>query len=569
LLVPVAILVSLLALLWRTTGGDGISSSKDPTPYGVISVVPTAAQTGSPAPILNDQRFLYAPGWGALEVREFLEGRAGVLGDLQSWVGDREMPLADVIAGQCFLYGVNPKVVLALLEIQSGLVDTPAPSPEDLDWAMGYQEEEERGLEAQIIWAVREIFRGMRDYPVLNTLVLGTGEKLAIPSGTNLGSYAVMRVVAQTGGESRLRRLEGTGEKSFVQTYMSLFDEDPRLPMEGLPPPADVPFLTQPYAGLYEVTSIFDHQYPFLSSDGVLLSRWGLESKGLPYDGHDGWDYALDFGVPVLAAADGVVAWSGNSDDGCATVARGVVLEHERGYHTIYWHLDRVDVQPGEKVSQGDILGVAGASGCAEGPHLHFGVRYLGRRTDPEGWCGSEPDLWASHSVGAESRWLWADRFSPCQVPRGAIIVDNSAPGFQQSGTSWFEAGGGVGAEAFWAPSEPRSGVVPVGDPGSLDGVVEAGTWRPDLPEEGYYRVYAFIPYWYNDTLDTRAARYVIYHAEGEDVVVVDQALHVDRWVDLGVFPFAAGRQGFVYLDNLTDETGFGVWFDAVVWLRE
>lgn len=562
-------IVLILVLVLRPRGEE-TSELPQPTPAGRLASFTPVPATGSPPPLLDDDRLFYEPGWGALQVRQFLESRPGVLAGLRSWVGDQELPLADTIISQCLYLRVNPKVVLALLELQSGLVDQPNPSPENLDWAMGYRQESSRGLESQIRWVVLELFRAARDYPITQSLTLANGERIPLPANTNLGSYAIMRVVAQTGTESDLRRLEGADAESFVQTYRRLFGQDPRNPPENPPSPADKPFLYQPYLGSYEVTCTFDHQYPFRVDDGAIIAYQGddvLNLLGSICDGHDGWDYALDWGVPVLAAADGIVIWAGNADDNCAT--RSVVLDHENGYQTLYWHLDRVDVSIGQRVSQGETIGLAGASGCAYGPHLHFAVHFLGQETDPEGWCGNEADPWAAHPAGRESRWLWADRFSPCGWPTGAILVDNDDVAFQQSGENWDQGRGGVRGAALWAPSEPRSGVVQEGEPSSLDGVVETGIWRPNLPQDGRYRVYAFIPYWYTNTPDTQAAHYLVHHAEGEDLIVVDQALYVNRWVELGVFSFPAGREGFVYLNNLTDETGCCVWFDAVLWVPQ
>ena len=559
------LLTAVLALALRP--GE-VRVPPSPLPEGQVLSFPTSASTGSPPLLLNDERLFYEPGWGTLEVRDFLAGRPGLLGDFRVQVGEEDVLVADLIAGKCLLYGINPKVLLTLLEVQSGLVDNPNPPPEALDRAMGHPDEGLVGMEAQLDWAVRELFRGTRDYPITTSLILNDGRLTPIPPGAGLGDYAVLRVVARAGDESDLRRVQGNGPDAFVQTYERLFGEDPRLPPGGWSAPAQAPFLTRPYPGEYEVSAVFDHHYPFLKEDGSLISHLGQEAPGLPYDGHDGWDYALDAGVPVLAAADGLVLWSGASNDGCRTPALGVILDHGNGYQTLYWHLSRVDVQPGQRVSRGETLGLAGETGCADGPHLHFGVHFLGRETDPEGWCGSGEDPWALHPAGTASLWLWADRFSPCRWPEGAILVDEADAAFQRSGSRWSEGGGGVGGKALWAASEPHSGVVPVGSE-QLGGAVEGGTWRPDLPRAGRYRLYAFIPYWNNATPDTRAARYLIHHAGGETAVEVDQALWVDRWVDLGVYDFTAGRQGFVHLDVLTDEEGFCVWFDALLWVPE
>ncbi|MBN1484428.1 MAG: peptidoglycan DD-metalloendopeptidase family protein [Chloroflexia bacterium] len=569
LVAPICVLTLLLVLVLRPRTEQAAAPTGYPTAVGWGSSFTPVPDTGSPPLLLDNDRLFYEPGWGTLEVRSFLEGRPGVLGGLRTWVGDQEMPLADVITGQCLFYGVNPKVVLALLELQSGLVDQPEPTPEDLDWAMGYRQESERGLEAQIHWAVIEIYRAKRDYPVVESLLLSDGQRIPLPANTNLGSYALLRVVAQTGSEAELRALQGADQQAFVQTYRRLFEEDPRQSLSGLPP-ASQPFLYQPYPDTHEFTCSFDHESPFLVGDGSILSAHGndvLDLQGSICDGHNGWDYALDIGVVVQAAADGVVLWANNADDNCAT--RSIVLDHQNGYHTLYWHLDRLDVSPGQRVEQGGTLGLSGASGCTIGPHLHFGVHFCGREVDPEGWCGPGSDPWAEHPAGEVSTWLWADRFSACHLPAGAIVVDNAAAGFQRSGQRWEQGYAGVGNEAFWAPSEPRSGVVQDGQPSSLDGIVEAGIWRPALSSSGRYRLYAFIPYYFNNTLETQAARYLVHHAEGEDIVTIDQSLYVNRWAELGTFNFEAGREGFVYLNNLTDETGFCIWFDAILWLPQ
>lgn len=565
-------LVLLLTLAARPAPGNvaaGPGLAPIVSPLGEVVVIPDSAATGSPAPLLDDGRLFYEPGWGTVQVQEFLAGRPGTLAARRIWCGDQEVSVAHIVAGKALLYGINPKVLLALLEWQSGLVDDPAPAGETLDLAMGYRREEHLGLEAQIDRAVRELFRATRDYPGARELLLSDGRTVPLPGGTNMGSYAVMRAVALSGDEGTLARLSGSGPDSFVRVYLRLFGEDPRLPWPEPFRLAGAPFLTRPYEGPFEVTALFDHHYPFLSEDGQLVTHLGDEAPTLPYDGHDGWDYALDIGVPVLAAADGLVAWAGNLDDGCATIARGVILDHGNHYQTIYWHFSQVNVVEGQRLARGQVIGLAGASGCADGPHLHLGVHFLGRETDPEGWCGPGEDPWARHPAGMVSRALWADRPTACEWPSGSLLVDDGDQGALLAGSEWQSAAGGLHGLAHWAGSGPRSGVVSPEDPMVRQGTVARATWTPDLPQGGRYRVYAFVPFWDNATPDTRAAHYVIRHAGGETVVVVDQSLYVDRWVDLGAYSFSAGRQGFVYLDNLTDEAGFCVWFDAVLWVPE
>jgi hypothetical protein len=101
---------------------------------------------------------------------------------------------------------------------------------------------------------------------------------------------------------------------------------------------------------------------------------------------HDAIDFALPEGTPVLSAAKGTVAQSGESALGLSAI-----IEHNWG-NSFYGHLSRVDVTVGEKIERGQQIGLSGSTGKSTGPHLHFAIRpkgfdpdngYLGK-VDPE-----------------------------------------------------------------------------------------------------------------------------------------------------------------------------------------
>lgn len=132
------------------------------------------------------------------------------------------------------------------------------------------------------------------------------------------------------------------------------------------------------------------------------------------YDGHDALDMPvggwarMDAGVPILAAASGVVV---NADDGhfdrntskdATSPSNFVILDHGNGWQTKYWHMkkDSVAVQIGDVVKAGTPIGLVGSSGQSTGPHLHFTVEHRGRwvetYVDPAGYwhhpAGYAPD---------------------------------------------------------------------------------------------------------------------------------------------------------------------------------
>ncbi|MFA4999461.1 MAG: peptidoglycan DD-metalloendopeptidase family protein [Parcubacteria group bacterium] len=87
---------------------------------------------------------------------------------------------------------------------------------------------------------------------------------------------------------------------------------------------------------------------------------------------HNGIDYGMTIGTPILAAADGKVFVIG--DNGRYQYGKFIVIKHDNNFFTLYAHLSRQAVSVGQSVTQGEIIGYSGNTGYATGPHLHFGV---------------------------------------------------------------------------------------------------------------------------------------------------------------------------------------------------
>jgi hypothetical protein len=107
-----------------------------------------------------------------------------------------------------------------------------------------------------------------------------------------------------------------------------------------------------------------------------LTSPFGPRGFGF----HSGIDLGAPMDTPVKAAADGTVVWANYMAGGWGNL---VILAHRRGVQSMYAHLARVEVHPGERVSAGEEIGRVGATGDAAGPHLHFEVRVWGAAVDP------------------------------------------------------------------------------------------------------------------------------------------------------------------------------------------
>ena len=94
-----------------------------------------------------------------------------------------------------------------------------------------------------------------------------------------------------------------------------------------------------------------------------------------PFNGegafHTGVDISAAYGQPIVAPADGVVTFAGESGG----YGRLIILDHGQGISTRYGHLAGFAVAMGQSVHRGDVIGYVGQSGRSTGPHLHYEVR--------------------------------------------------------------------------------------------------------------------------------------------------------------------------------------------------
>ncbi len=88
---------------------------------------------------------------------------------------------------------------------------------------------------------------------------------------------------------------------------------------------------------------------------------------------HEAIDIGGSMGVPIYAADDGVVVYSGWNDWGYGLV---IVLDHGNGWQTLYAHMSQLNLGCGASASQGQVIGLMGCTGNCSGPHLHFEMRH-------------------------------------------------------------------------------------------------------------------------------------------------------------------------------------------------
>ncbi|MBS1526613.1 MAG: M23 family metallopeptidase [Bacteroidetes bacterium] len=126
-----------------------------------------------------------------------------------------------------------------------------------------------------------------------------------------------------------------------------------------------VAFTPMGYPRLSSITSAFGYRTnPFDSEDAEL---------------HPGVDFKGAKGDPVRVTADGRVIFTGWKGG----YGNCIIVQHKNDFQTLYGHLSHINVEEGQQVKTGDVVGKVGSTGRTTGPHLHYEVRKNGKPVNP------------------------------------------------------------------------------------------------------------------------------------------------------------------------------------------
>lgn len=95
---------------------------------------------------------------------------------------------------------------------------------------------------------------------------------------------------------------------------------------------------------------------------------------------HAGMDFSAPTGTPIYSTGDGKVT---RADSRSSGYGRHVRIDHGYGYLTLYGHMSKILVRPGQTIKRGEIIGYVGNTGKSVGPHLHYEVHKNGKPVNP------------------------------------------------------------------------------------------------------------------------------------------------------------------------------------------
>ncbi|WP_165971913.1 M23 family metallopeptidase [Paenibacillus piri] len=121
----------------------------------------------------------------------------------------------------------------------------------------------------------------------------------------------------------------------------------------------------------------------------TLTSGFGLRQDPFTFrpSFHSGYDISAPFNSKVYATADGIVQSTGSD----ANHGNNIVLSHADGLRTWYMHLNKINVEKGDEVQKGQVIGYVGSTGRSTGNHLHYEVLKNGVSVDPKPYLSYAP----------------------------------------------------------------------------------------------------------------------------------------------------------------------------------
>ncbi len=358
---------------------------------------PEPVATGPGFKIIPDSELVAGPVTAYFDVPDFVSGLNGHLVYYEEEIDGNVLRGYQIVQRVATNYSINPRLLLAVLEYQSGWLTDPNPRTYTLDYTMGMENVDLKGLDKQLSWAANELNRGYYLWRVngVSSWVLPDGSVIPVNPTINAGTAALQYFFSKLYQREIWQRTV-TAEGLF-KVYQELFGYpfdygyEPVLPPGLVQPPLQLPF-----------------------EDGV---DWAF--TGGP---HGGWGdgsawAALDFAPYdepvgctqsenwVVAMADGLIIRAENGAVIQDVDGDGV---EQTGWTLFYMHIEASDrVEVGTYLRAGEHIGHPSCEGgFSSGTHVHIARKYNGE------WIPADQDIpfvldgWKSEGIGGEYQGL-------------------------------------------------------------------------------------------------------------------------------------------------------------------
>ncbi|PWB54090.1 MAG: hypothetical protein C3F13_07300 [Anaerolineales bacterium] len=397
---PEAVPIDAAPLLYYTQSGDTLpviatrfgvdvddisSSNKALSPTGLLSpdtllLIPhMLVNTTSPVKVVPDSELVYSPSAADFDVEAYVNEAGGYLSRYKEWLGSTEWTTgAEIVERIAIENSINPRLLLALIEYQSGWVFGNPSNPKQEDYPLGKVDLSLKGLYSQLAWAVNQLsvgYYGWREGWVTD-VTFSDGVSARLAPDLNSGTVAIQYYFAQIndttgwlGAFDANNGLPAVYERMHGNPWVRAMDFEPLYPPTLIQPQMILPFLID------QIWSYSGGPHGAWERDGaraaVDFAPGSTESGCVK-------SYAW-----VVAAAPGLVVREGN---GALLVDLDGDGKEQTGWDILYMHLTEPAVKVGDWVETGDYLGHPSCvGGIATGTHVHFARKYNGEWISADG----------------------------------------------------------------------------------------------------------------------------------------------------------------------------------------
>ena len=345
---------------------------------GILLIVPDrieAAKTPN-VKIMPDSEVVFTASASKFDVAGFIANANGYLSSYKQWITTSGTTSGtDVLTKLTLDNSANPRLLLALLEYESGWVYGQPPNIFREKYPMGFQiQDDDQGLHKQLQWTINQLYAGYYGWRAgtLTEIEFPDGEKLRLSPDLNAGTVALQYFFSRQRNRAEWERiLDPNSPTGFLAYYNEMFGDPWAIAatVEPLFPPIDIqPPLVLPFEqGVqWNYTSgphgAWDREGPFAAVDFA------------PPSDHKGCDMSSTW---VTASAAGRIV---RSNEGVVVIDLDGDGDEQTGWALLYLHIaEEGRIPAGTRVEVNDRLGHASCEGgVSTGRHIHFARKYNG-----------------------------------------------------------------------------------------------------------------------------------------------------------------------------------------------
>jgi murein DD-endopeptidase MepM/ murein hydrolase activator NlpD len=413
---PQSVSVDIAPLLYYTQAGDtlpvvairfGVDNAEISAPSGSLTstgllnpntflIIPhKLVNTTSSAKIIPDSELVYSPSAIDFDVEAYVDEAGGYLSTYKEWLGSTQWTSgADIVKRIALENSINPRLLLALLEYQSGWVFGQPSNPMQEDYPMGKVDLSNKGLYSQLVWAVNQLsigYYGWREgWKTDIQFSDGITARLApdLNSGTVALQYYFAQVYDTPGWLGALDVNSGFSalyDQMYNNPWLRAMDVEPLYPPNLSQPELILPFL------IGQLWSYTGGPHGAWEQDGsraaVDFAPGSTESGCVP---SNAW---------VVAVAPGLIV---RANHGAIIVDLDGDGNEQTGWNVLYLHIDDTRVDVGDWVETSDLLGHPSCEGgIATGTHVHIARKYNGEWISADGPLPFVLSNWMVHAGSA------------------------------------------------------------------------------------------------------------------------------------------------------------------------